>query len=559
VGVASKAVGVEAFPSAIASCAARRFNPGVLAFLIPLAAYLSLAWLLAFQWHHIVGDAWSRVGNAYYVLFSRDPHLAAIGFVWGPLPAVSTMPLLLFKDFWPGLVKEGFAGNITSAIFMAAAVYQVWVTLEEWKLAIPSRLGLTTLFAAHPMTLHYAANGNSEALFLLLLIVAVRRLARWLRSNEPGEIVVASFALALAYLTRYETALVAASVVAGVFLVTAYRHRGRLGSRLVTASADALIVSAPVALAFGAWTFASWLIVGHPFEQFASPYGTTAQLEVGRSLIAGVGTPAAVTFVAGQLLILEPFLVVLVALALLVAARRRDLLPLVPLAVLGSVLAFAIVAWLTGRTGGFIRYYITEVPLATLLAGAVLARMSPTPVQRSPQSARPQPGRRQSLFGRGGRRRLSTAALVVVVGLVAAALPFSAAQLFDSELGRGEASQLAEVRLYLASRHVAAEIDEMDLPDGVVLMDVFLGFGVALSSDHPQQFVITPDRDFQAALVDPAGAGVRYLLVPAPVGPGRLDAMNREWPTLYESGAGLATLVREFPAPSYWRLYAVDR
>ena len=29
------------------------------------------------------GDAYSRVGNAYYVLFSRDPHLAAIGFVWG--------------------------------------------------------------------------------------------------------------------------------------------------------------------------------------------------------------------------------------------------------------------------------------------------------------------------------------------------------------------------------------------------------------------------------------------------------------------------------------------
>ena len=38
----------------------------------------------------VPGDALSRVANGYYTLFSRDPHLAAVGFVWNPLPSLRT-------------------------------------------------------------------------------------------------------------------------------------------------------------------------------------------------------------------------------------------------------------------------------------------------------------------------------------------------------------------------------------------------------------------------------------------------------------------------------------
>src|SRR5690349_4617983 len=39
-------------------------------------------------------DSLSRTANAFYVLFSRDPHLAAVGFVWNPLPSLIQLPLL---------------------------------------------------------------------------------------------------------------------------------------------------------------------------------------------------------------------------------------------------------------------------------------------------------------------------------------------------------------------------------------------------------------------------------------------------------------------------------
>ena len=43
---------------------------------------------------------------------------------------------------------------------------------------------------------------------------------------------------------------------------------------------DAVLFSAPFALSFLGWAAVSWIIVGHPFEQFSSVYGTSSQLQV---------------------------------------------------------------------------------------------------------------------------------------------------------------------------------------------------------------------------------------------------------------------------------------
>src|SRR5207247_1561770 len=117
------------------------------------------------------GDAWSRVGNAYYVLFSRDPHLAAIGFVWNPLPSLVELPLLPFAALWPALVDRGFAGNLMSAVFMAMAVRQLWLWLAGLAVRTPVRIALTLAFAVHPLIVIYGANGMSDAPCLLFLII----------------------------------------------------------------------------------------------------------------------------------------------------------------------------------------------------------------------------------------------------------------------------------------------------------------------------------------------------------------------------------------------------
>ena len=54
----------------------------VTAYFISLAVYLMVGYWLQVQHGFILGDALSRVSAAQSVLFSRDPHLAAIGFIF---------------------------------------------------------------------------------------------------------------------------------------------------------------------------------------------------------------------------------------------------------------------------------------------------------------------------------------------------------------------------------------------------------------------------------------------------------------------------------------------
>ena len=113
-------------------------------------------------------------------------------------------------------------------------------------------------------------------------------------------------------------------------------------------------------------------------------------------------------------------------------------------------------------------------------------------------------------------------------------------------------------RTGIRERRIAADLDALRLAPGTVLLDDFLGFAMPLSSRNPTQFAITSDRDFQSILADPAGNGIRYVLVPDPVEQGRLDAVNRRSPSLYANGAGMATLVRQYPNDADrvgWRLY----
>ena len=75
-----------------------------LKWLVPLGLlYLSLAVFLGVTVGYHEGDALSRTANGYFAIFGRQPHLAAIGFVWTPLPSLVQIPLLaLLRPF--GLV-----------------------------------------------------------------------------------------------------------------------------------------------------------------------------------------------------------------------------------------------------------------------------------------------------------------------------------------------------------------------------------------------------------------------------------------------------------------------
>jgi hypothetical protein len=103
---------------------------------------------------------------------------------------------------------------------------------------------------------------------------------------------------------------------------------------------------------------------------------------------------------------------------------------------------------------------------------------------------------------------------------------------------------------YVEDKYIAAHLDSLKLKTGTVLMDDFNTYPIFLASDNPTQFVITPDLDFTRILADPVAYGVQYFIVPNPAQGGILDALNRAYPGIYTSGAGLGKLVATYIDPS---------
>jgi hypothetical protein len=526
---------------------------------VAFVTYLVAGYLLTFRYNSINGDALSRVANAGYVLFSRDPHLAAVGFVWNPLPSFLEMPLLLLRGWFPWLISRGFAGNIMSSLTGALAVWALAGILVDEQVKPAIRWLLILAFSLHPIVLYAGANGMSEAPYLCTLLLGARYLLRWVRAGGARSLTVAGVALAFGYYARYEVIVAGASAILLVLILGMWRHPGPLRARASEALTDGVVIGAPIAFAFATWAVVSWIIVGSPFAQFTSQYGNSAQLALGAGGTPG-GPHLRVHYVIHQLFLLEPAVVIVVLVALVVALIRRDPGVLVFGAIFGSILVFEVLAFLEGQTASWLRYYIIEVPMVVLLLATLAGRGG--------GSSRTPPMWRR--LGRGWPAPVVNGACVLAIGAAAGMGIVSGATMVNSPaLAREETNQLQPIfyknspsakvlQRLKTEKEIANYIAALHLRNGAVLADVARAFTIWTQSKHPQVFLITPDRDFLAATQDPAAFHVQYLLAEPPVGLGTSDQLNRQWPTLYANGGGIATLVKEFDSTSdlgTWRLY----
>ena len=515
---------------------------GPAVFSLAAAAYLALAAILTFGFHVVSAQAMGIVANASYVLFSRDPHVAAIGFVGSPLPSLLTLPLLPLRGIWPALTEVGFAACIVSALFMAAAVYQLHQMLREGGVGRIPRLALSLIFAVHPLVIFAAASGAAEASYVFFLLLAARHLARWLRDGNTVGAMVAGFALAGAYLARYDAALAG---VTAVLLVGVISFRRAPDRRLATGFCDALIVGLPLAATAGLWAAAAWLVTGNAFPQLASSYGYLAQLDALRAHSATPGSAVSSPQQSiVQVLALEPALIAAAVILLVSWLRGRSRASLAGLGLLGPLVLAIVAAGLAGWTFPWLRQFIVVVPLVTLLVGLGLV---------------------------SGRR--SWVAPVAACLMLLVALPTTVGAMWTARLGQEEMPVLRTIAgrpttgttsASVLPERVAQYLDGQHLKDGSVLIDSFTGFPVILASKAPHQFLITSDRDFGLALGSPRAFGVQYLLVPSPTDQnvlGSLDALNKAYPSLFQSGSASGALVREFLGPGkrpLWRLYQVS-
>jgi len=525
------------------------------------AMYLVVALLLAFKYQIFPDDAVSRMANGFYVLFARDPHLAAMGFVWNPLQSICDMAFLLLRGVWGALTTRDMAGSLVSAVCMTGAVHQIRSALQEWGVWRTPRLVLTGLFVISPMILFFGGNGMSEALYLFTLLATTRYLLRWLRDSDLRSLVYAGTAMGLAYLARNE-ALGAGA--AGALLVLAFSFQNAetaLRSRITTALTDMTIFALPFFVTVLGWATASFVITRQLFPQIQ---GNAVQVKV-----SGIPIGTLMVRLGHEITALEslaPLLPLVIVVALLLAVQRHDRAILIPLVILGGGLGFDLVSYLGGTLFPWLRYYILVIPIDVLALGSILATL-PAENGEGKHAARPHQIRRPLL----GIRAAAIGFIVLAPSLITSGIA-----MLSPSIGQGETLEYlgpifhehpssqdrAALHNYSHVAAIDAYLTNMNTARGDIIVDNIDACvpNVIVGNANPSIFVIPNDRDFQKILADPLTFHTHYFLVPPVSGINATGEVAHSYPTLYANGDGFTKLVHEFSAgglcPTF-RLYRV--
>lgn len=498
-------------------------------------------WWLIYVAQILLGDALARVTQAHGIVLSRDPHLAAIGFIWPPLPSIVEIPFVLILSPFTAPI---YAGQIVSALFTAGLAVILNRALESQRVSRRWRIPLVAFTLLNPLIFFSGINGMTENIFLFFVIVGTSELIKW----EPGEqrgLVVAAISIGLGFFVRYEAiAFAAAGVIALIIRTwTVPLDRERLEG-IITAFV------APVGYCVMLWVLWTTLILNDPLSFLTGTGSNVFFTEAIRAGLDPVLSPLyqdllhSLLWSGERLLTLFPPYLPLLALATGRALWKRDRIGvmLVGLAAVGPLfLWFQIYR---GQLLISVRFWIYCIAFSPLLVGYLARDFLPTIRTRVYAVA-------SVLF-----------AVSMVSTLVTMATPGANEETFARAILSGDPARIsrAQDNQYAALEEAVSFIDELhrSRPDSLILVDGLLHGGVALYVDDPRRIASDPDRDFEKLLDKPVD-NVNYILVAGSQLSGTLSAtrVGARFPTLWREGAPWASYVTEFPMYYNSRLFRV--
>ncbi|MBV9101585.1 MAG: glycosyltransferase family 39 protein [Candidatus Dormibacteraeota bacterium] len=521
---------------------------GFIVFVLALAFYLAAASYIVFHVHFMINDSLARIDNAFNVLFTRDPHLAAIGFIWPPLPSFLELPIIAFKPLWPALVTQGFAGSIEAAAFSAGTVTLFNSGLRWSGVARPLRWSLCLILAVNPMTVLYAVQGMSEAMLVFFFAASLLVFVRWCESRRPVLLALLGVIAGLGCLTRME--MFAMSAALGVAIIVR-SWRAKISWREI--ETNTLLFGLPAFFVVMLWLGTMTIIMRSPLY-FLNAVGSNAE-QLAASAAGGTSYTwvSAAGFIGRHALLLFPAVVPVAAIVIVRLARsQRRLNTLLLLALGAPIVLFDTYLIHKHQLVGAMRYQIFVIPYTFVLVVFLLR-------------------------GLRGRRWLISWLSLSLVGLLGVSDIATTLVLSDRSISFQEAPVMtalangqtmeqvtaANPDFYVSyggaayGADIAQQILKLDKDHGLVACDSLDCFPIVLNVPDPHMFVVSSDRDFEAALGQPQVYHVEYFLVPNPAGADRLLTL---YPGLYESGAGFAQLVgtaKSHTGGQDWRLYRI--
>ena len=494
-------------------------------------------------------DALSRASSALMALYGTDPHLAAIGFVWMPLPTLVEMAWTPLYLLWPGVVSSGFSSTLTTAV--AGGSIAALLLYASRKFGLPSYWGwvFALVVSSNPMILLFASNGMSEGVAAPFLIGSVCFLTLFWHTGQRRYVAAASVALALGFASLYQAVpfggAVFAAMTLGIFLksetapsIPQGRWRAVEGLGILF-----LVPSAYVGLL---WVGANWTIMGDPLFFAHSQYSNEGVIEgfQGTRLAARAAgdLPLTIRYIAVRT---APFLIPILALFVVRVLDRRvrnvNTFSLLLLA-LSVPVGMMLPQTYSGGSFGWLRYFMYPLFVA---AGWGLYEIA-----------------------RSHRKKLALGlvlcgwvlAVPAILGLMSN--PSTGSDEHYIVKGVREGSNFTQVGFpndIGANSGVARYVRRNTMPEGnIVAVDAVYGWAIAAQmprEDLGSLLILTPDRRFKAALQNPDKYHVSYLLVPDPSRRSN-DLVNDAYPRLWKGDERGFELVKSFPRSNQgWKLY----
>jgi hypothetical protein len=498
-------------------------------------------------------DALSRSVDAHNVLYSRDPHLGAIGLVWPPIPTMMRVALLQLTSPF-GLAE--FTGPITSVIAAAGCVVLFNRILTRFTLSKNTRIVWIAASIANPVTLYHLVNGTAEAAFAFAFL-AVILASLQLRARPERAVLGMGIAGGLAFWVRYEAVAIMGMAVVGFGLMAyayrrdpAWRSRPRLESLLVALAFPGIFLG-------GLWLSFNYTAEGDALFFYRGPFSINAAPDVAKNAVdhalryayhSPVGTVRYVVERTFQLSFLFPIAVLGV---FWVSLKRREMDGTVLALLAVSTLALQAYQTYTGTIAPWLRYWI-YLPILTPILLAWLARQYPM------------------LLRAHGHVVWIRMALIPMLFLLGNALSYGA-------MGREEVSPDEQLVVYeiagdeerVESLRTTSNFPDRDVvhqmipvlesTEGTILVDVQEASVLILEFHETDRLIINTDRQFDSVLEQPIGQ-TDWILLPDPAAKGAelsRDAIYTRYPTLYD-GAPWLELAQEFDGEMVdWRLYRV--
>lgn len=503
-------------------------------FVVVFAAPFAYGFYQTVYLNYMHSDAMSRVANAFYVMFSRDPHLAAIGFVWNPLPSLANMLFLTLYPVFPVMATHGVAGVLMSCTFTAlTAVYLYHACHAQFKLKRGISVAIALLFSFNPLTFYFGFTGLSDAPFNLFIMMTVVEFAIWMSFKRINAVIVGSFALALAFWTRYEAVPLGAAVAVGIVLVIAAERVRRLGNgvqreHLNKMEGTLILFLMPAVVSGLLWIWFNYIIMDNPFYFLNSEYSNQAQMA---------------TFDGGERLFSDPLyalgvvmekssyfgvLFYLLLLLRLFEGRlfRKDVL-IMALTVF-SIPALQYLLVLQESSFVWFRYFSYVFPITVAWLPYEISQ------------ARARTGYVISCMG------------ALLISAVVLGYALSQPQIAPDEyttITRG-----AHTEQQTRDRALAAYLDE-HYPDATIMVDSYSAYLIIVSSEYPRKFFITSDYKFKASISAPWEYGVDYILLPRPRETAPMSILNSVYPNFFANGSEFSELV--YDVDGEWRLYRI--